>query len=64
MIPIVKEIIVYSRYDFFFQVFPFGLLIQMVMAVVDNENHNCFEVALFQVACSTNVIKQGSKNFS
>ena len=45
-------------------VFPFGLQIQMVMAVVDNENNNCFEVALFEVACSTNVIKQGSKNFS
>lgn len=41
--------------------FPFGLLIQMVMAMVDNENSNCFEVALLQVARSTNVIKQGSK---
>lgn len=63
MIPIVKEIIVYSRYDFFNSVFPFGLLIQMVMAMMDNENYNCFEVALFQVACSTNVVKQGSKKF-
>jgi len=62
MIPIVKEIIVYSRYEYFFVlVFPFGLLIQMVMAIVDNENSNCFEVALLQVARSTNVIKQGSK---
>ena len=72
MIPIVKEIIVYSRYDiyiyiyiyiyFFFPLpFPFGLLIQMVLAMVDNENSNCFEVALLQVARSTNVIKQGSK---
>jgi len=65
MIPIVKEIIVYSRYEYFFVlVFPFGLLIQMVMAIVDNENSNCFEVALLQVARSTNVIKQGSKKFS
>lgn len=66
MIPIVKEIIVYSRYDFFFfvLVFPFGLLIKVVLAMVGNENNNCFEVDLFQVACSTNVIKQGSKNFS
>ena len=46
MIPIVKEIIVYSRYDFFFfvLVFPFGLLIQVVMAMVDNGNNNCFKV--------------------
>jgi len=49
MIQIVKEIIVYSRYDFFVLVFPFGLQIQMVMAVTDNENNNCFEVALFRL---------------
>ena len=48
----------------FVLVFLFGLLVRMVMAVVDNEKYNCIEVALFQVACSTNVIKQGSKNFS
>jgi hypothetical protein len=62
MIPIVKEIIAYSRSEFFPPPFPFGLLIQMWMAVVDNENDNCFEVALFQAACSINDFKQGSKN--
>jgi hypothetical protein len=60
MVPIVKEIIVYSRYDFFC----FGLKVWIVVAMVDNENYNCIEVALFQGACSTNVIKQGSKNIS
>jgi hypothetical protein len=62
MIPIVKEIIVYSRYEMVLFL-PFGLLIQMWMAVVVNENDNCFEVALFQSACSINAFKQGPKFF-
>jgi hypothetical protein len=49
---------------FFVLVFQFGLQVRIVMAMVDNENYNCIEVALFQVACSTNVIKQGSKKIS